>query len=148
MPEFHMEWEPDFEQTAWHFRSSMNPLGDVVRQTTDEIHRRVKAAAEAEAARWKDTRDTTKGLLKKSLKQEKLRFFRARGMAYSLDVYVKTLRAVMVKDGEQNYGMVASYHAAGDRIEFGGKDPTIRLSKTGEVLDYPAFGFLRRGVNG
>jgi len=143
-----MEWEPGWEEKAWHFRSSMNPLGDAVREATDSIHRSVKATAEAEAARWRDQRDTTKSLLKKSFRQEKLRYFRAKAMAYSLDIYVKTLKAVMVREGDQNYGMVASYHAAGDRIEFGGKDHHMKLGKTGEVLEYPAFGFLRRGVNG
>lgn len=141
-------WEPGFEAKAFHFNSSLNPLGDLVRQVTDEIGNRARNAALAEAARWEGQRDTTKGLLKSQFQNEKMRYFRAKAMAYSLKRYASTLRFTMEKSGDQNYGMVGSYHARGDRIEFGGSDNKMELGKTGVKLEYPAFGFLRRAVRG
>lgn len=150
MSEYRFEWEEGWEEKAFHFRSSLNPLGDAVREATDEIGLRARQHAEVEAARWKDSAKTTKGLLKKSFRQEKLRYFRAKAMAYSLDLYVKTLRFTMERgEAEGNYGTVTSYHAAGDRIEFGGVDSKVELGKkTGQFLDYPAYAFLRRALNG
>jgi hypothetical protein len=145
---FRFEWEEGWENKAFHFRSSLNPLGDAVREATDAIGARARAIAQQEAARWTDTRDTTKGTLKKNFRTEKLRFYRAKAMAYSLNAYVSTLKNIMVRDGDANYGAVVSYHARGAEIEFGGKDPKLELGKTGEYLEYPAFGFLRRALGG
>lgn len=142
------EFEEGWEEKAFHWRSSLNPLGDLVRECTDEIGERARGHAEAERSRWQDHADSTKGLLKKNFKQEKLRFYRAKAMAYSLDVYVKTLRFSMVRDGAANYGVVETMHARGAEIEFGGTDPKLELGRTGEFLEYPAFGFLRRALGG
>lgn len=141
-------WDEGFEAKAFHYRSSLNPLGDLVRTITDEIGHRAKRIVETETAVYEAERDSSKGLLKKEYKTQKMRYYRAKAMAYSLKIYGQTIRMTMEKDGDQNYGMVASYHARGDRIEFGGTDDKIELGKTGIKLDYPAFGFLRRAVNG
>lgn len=142
------EWEDGFEEKAFHWRSSLNPLGDLVRECTDEIGERTRQIARAEQTRWKGTADSTKGLLKKNFREEKLRFYRAKAMAYSLDIYVKTLRNSMVRDGAANYGIVETMHARGAEIEFGGTDPKLELGRTGKFLEYPAFGFLRRALGG
>ncbi len=142
------EFDDGWEEKAFHWRSSLNPLGDLVRECTDEIGQRTREIASAERERWKNQADSTKGLLKKNFKQEKLRFYRAKAMAYSLDIYVKTLRNSMVRDGDANYGIVETLHARGLEIEFGGRDPKLELGRTGEFLEYPAFGFLRRALGG
>lgn len=141
-----MEWEPGFEEKAWHYRSSLNPLGDAVREATDEIHARVRGAVDAELGRWQSQADSTAGLAKKGHPSDRLRFFRSKAMAYSLRRYRDLLRPIMVHDGEENYGAVVAFHAAGDLIEYGGRDSRIQLGRTDEHLVYPAFGFLRRGL--
>lgn len=148
MADVYVEWEDGWESKAFHFNSSLNPLGDAVREATDKIGQTARGHASAEAARWSQTRDTTRTLLKRNFHTEKLRYFRAKAMAYSLDIYVKTLRFTMERGGDMDFGRVGSYHAAGDRIEFGGTDPRIELGRTGQRLEYPAFGFLRRAMGG
>jgi hypothetical protein len=145
--DFYFEHDESFGPKAVHVRSSLNPLGDMVREKTDEIGKRARALAEQEAARWKAQRDTTRGLLKNDFQREKLRYFRARAMAMSLDLYVKTLRFTM-ESGEEVFGTVTAMHGAGDLIEFGGTDRRFKLGNTGQYLDYPAFAFLRRALNG
>lgn len=141
-------WEPDFEEQALHFRSSLNPLGDVVRETTNKIGARVKAIAEGEAQHAAAEAEATKVYQHSNLQDQKLRYFRAKAMSFSLKNYARMVRFYMVRAGDANYGMVAATHAAADKIEFGGKDHKIQLGKTGEYLEYPAFAFLRRGVSG
>lgn len=143
----HFEWEAGWEVKAFHFRSSLNPLGNAVREETDKIAARVKAAAQHELGRFSGTREDAKAISKKN-RSERLRYFRNKAMAYSLQKYVETVRPIMVQAGDENYGAVVAYHAAADRIEFGGKDDKIELGKTGERLDYPAFAFMRRGLAG
>lgn len=143
-----IEWEDGFEDEAWHYKSSLNPLGDTVRKATDEIYRRVRAGVESELARWETAAESTAQLGKKGGHQsDRLRFFRAKAMAYSLRKYKALLRPIMVHDGQENYGAVVSYHAAGAEIEFGGRDPKMQLGSTNEYLDYPAFAFLRKGLS-
>jgi hypothetical protein len=123
-------------------------LGNQVRQVTDEISKKVIGAAKAELGRFQGTAEDVRGIIRKNDRSERLRYFRNKAMAYSLGKYVETLKPIMVHDGKENYGAVVSYHAAGDKIEYGGKDDKIELGRTGERLTYPAFAFLRRGLGG
>lgn len=145
-----IRWEPDLtiREKAFHFRSSLNPLGDAVRDATDDLHRKVMAEVNQEIGRWEDQQNTTKTLLKSDFRNAKARFYRAKAMAYSLRAYRSTLKAIMVKDADENYGAVVSYHAAGDSIEFGGVDQRITEGRgeSAPNLMYPAFGFLRRAL--
>jgi hypothetical protein len=146
---FRMVWEPGFENKAWHYRSSLNPLGDAVRQETDKIGRTARALAFAEALRADaDYRAARGSLARGGFRSNKLRFFYCRALAHSLKRYAATIRFSMVHAGDQNYGMVSSRHMAGHKIEFGGSDPKYKLGDTGAILNYPAYGFLRRAVHG
>lgn len=146
---FRMVWEPGFENKAWHYRSSLNPLGDAVRYHTDQIGRTARALALAESLRVKaDYRSARGSLTHGGYRSNRLRFFYLRALSSSLDVYAKTIRFSMVHAGDQNYGMVSSRHMAGHKIEFGGSDPKYKLGDTGAILNYPAYGFLRRAVRG
>lgn len=146
MANVYIEWDEGFEEQAFHWRSSLNPLGNQVRQVTDEISKRVIGLARNEAGRFSGTADDVRGIIRKNDRQERLRYFRNKAMAYSLKKYVELVKPIMVHDGKENYGAVVAYHAAADKIEFGGKDEQIELGKTGERLTYPAFAFLRRGL--
>ena len=149
MPDsFRFVWEPGWQEKAWHFRSSLNPLGNAVRAATDQIGYRVRAQAEAEASRATVAWRSAQGSLRGNFRQNKLRFFHARALSHSLRAYARSIRFIMVHGAAENYGAVVTYHKAGDRIEFGGNDPKYKLGDTGATLNYPAYGFLRRGLTG
>ncbi len=140
--------DPMFERNVRKFKGTVNPVGNAVREATDEIGNRVKELASSEAGTWAGLAASSKGI--KTYKDKGLRLIalRAKAMAYSLKAYARTVRFVMVAGADEDYGAVVSYHAAGAEIEFGGNDPKLTLGDTGVHLSYPAFAFMRRGLGG
>lgn len=138
------EFDPEFEDNLLHFRGSLNRLGNVVRKKTDEIAKNVVSIVDQEARFWEETRDRFAGKYSKS---QRANYYHAKAMAYSLRKYQHLIAPIMAAGESEDYGMVIAGHAASVQAEFGGADNRILLGKDNERLVYPAYRFLRRGLD-
>jgi hypothetical protein len=136
------EFDPQFDDNLLHWRDSLNPVGDVVRKSADKIRDKAIRNANAAVAEAASAQAKAKG--SRYRRSGRQAYANARALVYSLKRYSELIYAAEVRGANANYAIVASGHAAADRIEFGGTDQVIKAGD--QPLQYPALMILRRSI--
>ena len=134
--------DPGFKDNLVHWRGSLNPVGDKIKSTADNICSSARARAKAEAD--EATAIATGLKSKRYSKNGRQKYLTAAALAYSLRLHAKMIYAAQIAQSDENIGIVAAGHAAGAAIEFGGVDNVIRAGD--QPLAYSARFILRRST--
>lgn len=129
--------------------SSLHSVYDKVRSVTDDIAKRAKnsiteahqlAEQEVDAIRGSRWSSNYGGVGRKGWLQAKARAFAFKSAASSVF-------PTMGYNGHEIYGRVVINRRGSASLEYGGVDPVAEIGKgTGEFLEHPAYGFLRRAM--
>lgn len=142
-------FDPMFDENlykaSYKSKSSLRPVFDAVRETTDKIYfaaadilDREAGIAEGEAQALRDGRFKPTG---------KYTFNYAKARAAALRLARNSLFPTMEYDGKEIHGRVTINRRGGHSVEFGGPDPVAEVGKgTGEYVNHPAYAPLRRGM--
>jgi hypothetical protein len=140
--------DPKWSENLAHTRGSLNPIGNVVRTKTDQIARRAKTLAQAEARAA--TELEAHAASHKYNRSGRQPYLEMKGLAWALKTYADAIYPTMrgAHEGEDSTtGRVTAYYSGSEAIEFGGVDPNIELGDTGEHLQVQAHAVLRRAVS-
>lgn len=129
--------------------SSLHPLYDQVRSTTDEIAKRAKrliggeynrAEAEAKSIKNSEWESNYGGHGRKG-------WLAAKAKAFALRTAASSTAPTMGYDGTEIYGRVEINRKGSSSLEFGGTDPVAEMGKgSGEFVEHPPYAFLRRAM--
>lgn len=150
MPRIQFEFYPTFDDdvmsASYKSNSSLRPLFDQVRDVTDNIYFRAKAAMETEAGNAEAAVDVAKPI--RFSNAGKIAFQTAKARAFALRSAANSVKPIMDYDGEI-FGRVAIFRKQSAALEFGGIDPVAEIGKgTGEYVEHPPYAFLRRAMDG
>lgn len=143
--EFYPEFDDDIRSASNKSRSSLRPLFDEVRSTTDQIYFHAKDMIDSEAGRAEAEVAATSTDRFKPLGKQPWQIAKAKASA--LKTAANSVKPVMGYDGEI-FGRVAIFRKQSASLEFGGIDSTAEIGKgTGEYVDHPPYAFLRRAMD-
>ena len=141
-------FDPTFDRNLRHTRGSLNPVGDVIRRTTNDIARTARSAAGLAALNARVREETSSPATRYTAAGRRAQD-EARAAAWAFTAYAEDLQPIML--GESNgvrttEGRVVGYYPGSSAIEFGGPDPAVTLGSTGEHLVHTAHGILRTAL--
>jgi hypothetical protein len=129
--------------------SSLHPLYDKVRSTTDDIAKAAKnlisgesnrAEAEAKSIRNSEWNSDYGGHGRKG-------WLAAKARSFALKSAAGATVPTMGYDGKEIYGRVEINRRGSSSLEFGGPDPVAEMGKgSGEFVEHPPYAFLRRAM--
>lgn len=142
------EFDKDFDTNVYHAsnktRSSLSPLYNQVRRTTDNIAKEAKDAIEKQ---WKYAEAEKEGT--KHLKFDKNHnnpYLYAKAKEFALRSAYNTIRPTMGVDKEI-YGRVSINRTGSTALEYGGIDVKAEMGRgTGNYLVHPVYAFLRNAM--
>src|SRR5689334_3048058 len=126
--------------------SSLRPIFDQVRKTTDDIAVHAREMIAREAGRMQAL--VTEVKPDRFSRHGKANFNYFKAVAFALRSARDTLAPTMEYDGTEIFGRVAIYRRDSRSIEFGGIDSVAEIGKgTGVYVTHPAYAFLRRAMD-
>lgn len=147
------DWDAQFDNNVYRAsnktNSSLHPLYDEVRSTTDRIAAVAKLAITKEAGGAEQEVDTIKNSKWNSNFGGKGRegWLAAKAKAFALKSAAQSVAPSMGFDGKEIYGRVAINRRGSYSLEFGGPDPVAEMGKgSGKFVEHPAYSFLRNAM--
>lgn len=144
------EFDPDFRDNVYRASnktgSSLRPLYDLVRKTTDKIARTAKLRIQNE---WYNAEAVAQNIDNKAYGADKQEFLYYKALSFALRSAMNSTYPTMGYDGNEIYGRVTINRRGSTSLEYGGVDPVAEVGKgTGEHVSHPAYAFLRNALRG
>lgn len=142
------EFDADFDNNLYHAsnktRSSLAPLFNQVRKTTDAIAKQAKEDIQRE---WYFAESDVQGSRNTRFnKNNNSAFLEAKARAFALRSGFQSIAPTMGVDS-QIYGRVAINRNGSTALEYGGIDVKAEIGRgTGNYVVHPAYAFLRNAM--
>lgn len=129
-------------------RTSLKPVGDKVREVSDDIRDAALRLINAEYARARSvTLAIREGSYDANAGRPGQGYLTAEAKEFALKSAADTTVAYMTGDTSGLKGRVAINRTGSATLEYGGEDPAARLGNTGQRVTHPAYAFLRRAMD-